>query len=136
MLRRIGFVLQLVGLLAVIEGEGGDEPSQLLGTLPSLPRGAYRLSWQSLSADDQHRTAGVLVSGVGREVDWTSPPLQRTRERLPDALAVLRSVGLPAAACISAVIVAGVYLTSSVVGSAFWACSTTHAYGVLQARLG
>jgi copper transport protein len=30
---------------------------------------------------------------------------------------VLRSVGLPAAACISAVIVAGVYLTGSVVGS-------------------
>ncbi|HEY0693975.1 MAG TPA: copper resistance protein CopC [Kribbella sp.] len=51
-----------------IEGEGGEEPSQLLGTLPSLPRGAYRLSWQTLSADDLHRTAGVLVFGVGREV--------------------------------------------------------------------
>jgi copper transport protein len=51
-----------------IEGEGGEEPSQLLGSLPSLPRGAYRLSWQTLSADDLHRTAGVLVFGVGREV--------------------------------------------------------------------
>ncbi|MDX6238043.1 MAG: copper transport protein [Kribbellaceae bacterium] len=51
-----------------IQGEGGEEPSQLLGSLPSLPRGAYRLSWQTLSADDLHRTAGVLVFGVGQEV--------------------------------------------------------------------
>ncbi|TDU83309.1 copper transport protein [Kribbella voronezhensis] len=52
-----------------IEGEGGEEPARLLATLPVLPKGAYRLSWQTLSADDLHRTAGVLVFGVGRQVD-------------------------------------------------------------------
>ncbi|MET7278954.1 copper resistance protein CopC [Kribbella sp. NPDC005582] len=52
-----------------IEGEGGEEPSRVLAVLPSLPEGAYRLSWQTLSADDLHRTAGVLVFGVGRPVE-------------------------------------------------------------------
>jgi copper transport protein len=52
-----------------IEGEGGEEPARLLATLPVLPKGAYRLSWQTLSADDLHRTAGVLVFGVGRQVE-------------------------------------------------------------------
>jgi copper transport protein len=51
-----------------IEGEGGEEPSQVLAALPNLPRGAYRVSWQTLSADDLHRTAGVLVFGVGHAV--------------------------------------------------------------------
>ncbi len=52
-----------------IEGEGGEEPARLLATLPALPKGAYRLSWQTLSADDLHRTAGVLVFGIGRQVE-------------------------------------------------------------------
>ncbi|MEV6415158.1 copper resistance protein CopC [Kribbella sp. NPDC051718] len=49
-------------------GEGGEEPSEVLATLPALPRGAYRVSWQTLSADDLHRTAGVLVFGIGHAV--------------------------------------------------------------------
>ncbi|MDX6280689.1 MAG: copper resistance protein, partial [Kribbellaceae bacterium] len=44
-----------------VVGEGGEEPSEVLATLPALPKGAYRVSWQTLSADDLHRTAGVLV---------------------------------------------------------------------------
>lgn len=51
-----------------VVGEGGEEPSEVLATLPSLPRGAYRVSWQTLSADDLHRTAGVLVFGIGHAV--------------------------------------------------------------------
>jgi copper transport protein len=39
------------------------------------------------------------------------------RDRRPAAVAVLRSFGLPAAACISVVIVTGLYLTSGVIGS-------------------
>jgi copper transport protein len=49
-------------------GEGGEEPSEVLATLPVLPKGAYRVSWQTLSADDLHRTAGVLVFGIGHAV--------------------------------------------------------------------
>jgi copper transport protein len=51
-----------------VVGEGGEEPSEVLATLPALPRGAYRVSWQTLSADDLHRTAGVLVFGIGHAV--------------------------------------------------------------------
>jgi copper transport protein len=51
-----------------VVGEGGEEPSEVLATLPVLPRGAYRVSWQTLSADDLHRTAGVLVFGIGHAV--------------------------------------------------------------------
>jgi copper transport protein len=51
-----------------VEGEGGEEPARVLAALPTLPRGAYRVSWQTLSADDLHRTAGVFVFGVGHAV--------------------------------------------------------------------
>ncbi|GAA3592811.1 copper resistance CopC/CopD family protein [Kribbella ginsengisoli] len=51
-----------------VVGEGGEEPSEVLATLPTLPKGAYRVSWQTLSADDLHRTAGVLVFGIGHAV--------------------------------------------------------------------
>ncbi|WP_328324712.1 copper resistance protein CopC/CopD [Kribbella sp. NBC_00382] len=51
-----------------VVGEGGEEPSDVLATLPALPKGAYRVSWQTLSADDLHKTAGVLVFGVGHAV--------------------------------------------------------------------
>ena len=51
-----------------VVGEGGEEPSEVLAKLPTLPRGAYRISWQTLSADDLHRTAGVLVFGIGHTV--------------------------------------------------------------------
>jgi len=45
-----------------------EDPVQVVATLPRLPRSAYRVSWQTLSSDDLHRTSGLLVFGIGRPV--------------------------------------------------------------------
>ncbi len=45
-----------------------EEPSEVVATLPPLGRDAYRLSWQTLSSDDLHRTNGILVFGIGQAV--------------------------------------------------------------------
>ncbi len=45
-----------------------EEPSTVVAPLPALAQDGYRLSWETLSGDDLHRTAGVLVFGVGRTV--------------------------------------------------------------------
>jgi copper transport protein len=52
---------------ATAEGDGED-PVTLLADLPPLPQSTYRISWETLSADDLHRTAGVIVFGVQRPV--------------------------------------------------------------------
>lgn len=52
-----------------LQSEGAPEdienPVQVVADLPTLARGVYRVSWETLSSDDLHRTAGVLVFGVG-----------------------------------------------------------------------
>lgn len=45
-----------------------EEPATVVADLPALPREAYRISWETLSSDDLHRTAGIVVFGVGRPV--------------------------------------------------------------------
>ncbi len=57
-------------LTVVTAGDGADteEPVEIVGTLPTLDTGAYRVSWETLSSDDLHRTSGVLVFGVGETV--------------------------------------------------------------------
>jgi copper transport protein len=61
-------------------GETGEEPVTLWSDLPPLPQSTYRISWETLSADDLHRTAGVVVFGVQRAVvaagltDLADPP--------------------------------------------------------------
>lgn len=45
-----------------------EQPSQLVADLPALARGAYRVSWQTLSSDDLHTTSGLLVFGVDAPV--------------------------------------------------------------------
>lgn len=45
-----------------------EEPATVVAPLPALAEDGYRLSWETLSSDDLHRTAGVLVFGVGRSV--------------------------------------------------------------------
>lgn len=49
-------------------GAGRSGPITLAAALPWLPRNAYRVSWETLSSDDLHRTSGVLVFGVGQHV--------------------------------------------------------------------
>jgi copper transport protein len=57
-----------VHLLAAATGAGKAGPVTLVAALPSLPRNAYRVSWETLSSDDLHRTSGVLVFGVAQQV--------------------------------------------------------------------
>lgn len=67
-----------------IEGSSDDpeDPVELVGDLPALAPGAYRISWQTLSRDDLHRTAGVLVFGIGQRVApvGVSEPMPRAEE--------------------------------------------------------
>lgn len=69
-----------------LEGASGDpeDPVELVGDLPRLTTGAYRVSWQTLSRDDLHRTAGVFVFGIGQRVApaGVSEPLPRPEEAL------------------------------------------------------
>ena len=57
--------IRLVGADA---GGSTEDPVQVVATLPKLPHSAYRVSWQTLSSDDLHRTSGLLVFGVGQSV--------------------------------------------------------------------
>jgi copper transport protein len=54
----------------LVGGDSGstEDPVQVVATLPTLPHSAYRVSWQTLSSDDLHRTSGLLVFGIGRPV--------------------------------------------------------------------
>jgi copper transport protein len=54
----------------LVGGDSGstEDPVQVVATLPTLPRSAYRVSWRTLSSDDLHRTSGLLVFGIGRPV--------------------------------------------------------------------
>ncbi|HKC26502.1 MAG TPA: copper resistance CopC family protein, partial [Jatrophihabitans sp.] len=54
--------------LRLIAGESTEDPAQVVAAIPALPRGAYRVSWQTLSADDLHTTRGVFTFGVRQAV--------------------------------------------------------------------
>ena len=45
-----------------------EVPVQVVGSLPPLGRGTYRITWETLSSDDLHRTNGVIVFGVQQQV--------------------------------------------------------------------
>jgi methionine-rich copper-binding protein CopC len=57
-----------------------EQPVSLVAELPELPRGAYRLSWETVSSDDLHRAAGAFAFGIGDAVTPVGPA-----ESLPDA---------------------------------------------------
>ena len=64
--------------VSVVDGDGHamsvgqvtltKNPIALRVALPPLPANSYRVSWSTLSSDDLHTTAGVLVFGVRRPV--------------------------------------------------------------------
>lgn len=58
------------GLRLVNQAGGRDieQPVEVVASLPTLARGSYRVSWETLSSDDLHATSGVLVFGVGQSV--------------------------------------------------------------------
>lgn len=66
-------------------GDAGDleQPVEVVADLPALERGAYRVSWETLSSDDLHPTSGVLVFGVGTAV--TAGGLQEPSPRPVEA---------------------------------------------------
>ncbi|MCU1657893.1 MAG: Copper resistance protein, partial [Pseudonocardiales bacterium] len=55
-------------LVHTASGASTEEPAQVVADLPTLPDSAYRVSWQTLSSDDLHRTSGLLVFGVNEPV--------------------------------------------------------------------
>lgn len=66
-------------LRLVPSSEAGDieSPVQVVADLPTLTRNTYRISWETLSSDDLHRTSGTLVFGIQHAVTatkFTEPP--------------------------------------------------------------
>lgn len=59
-----------VGQVRLETADAGDteEPATVVVALPDLRADAYRVSWETLSSDDLHRTSGLIVFGVGRSV--------------------------------------------------------------------
>ena len=69
-----GHVARVRGLhLVTRDATDTEEPAKIVVSFDRrLPAAAYRVSWQTLSSDDLHRTAGVFVFGVGRTVTTTA----------------------------------------------------------------
>ncbi|MEP7088808.1 MAG: copper resistance protein CopC [Nocardioidaceae bacterium] len=63
------------GLRLVTDDPGDTEqPAVVIARLPRhLPPNTYRVSWETLSSDDLHRTAGLLVFGIDRSVTANGP---------------------------------------------------------------
>ena len=54
--------------LVTADPDDTEEPAGIVATLPRLAQNTYRVSWETLSSDDLHRTSGILVFGVRRAV--------------------------------------------------------------------
>jgi copper transport protein len=59
-----------------------EDPTSVVAKLPQLPKNAYRVSWETLSSDDLHRTSGVVIFGIGTQVKAAplAEPLPRAEE--------------------------------------------------------
>jgi len=73
-----------LGGLRIVRGDDTEEPSSITAPLPHFARGVYRVSWETLSSDDLHRTSGVFSFGIDRAVARTPfhEPLPRAEEAL------------------------------------------------------
>ncbi|HEV7204215.1 MAG TPA: copper resistance protein CopC [Jatrophihabitans sp.] len=71
-----------LGALRISKGESTEDPSAVVAELPALARGAYRVSWATLSSDDLHQTRGVFLFGVNHAVHATpfNEPVPRPEE--------------------------------------------------------
>lgn len=64
-----GSTVHLRGLRVLTQDpQDTEQPVTVTARLPRLRPDSYRFSWETLSGDDLHRTAGILVLGVGRQV--------------------------------------------------------------------
>ena len=50
------------------QNAGGAGRTAVVAGLPTLPKNAFRVSWETLSSDDLHRSSGVIVFGIARPV--------------------------------------------------------------------
>ncbi len=62
-----------------------EDPVAIVADLPDLVRGVYRVSWETQSSDDLHRTAGVLVFGVGAGQSVQAAGLEEAQPRIDEA---------------------------------------------------
>ncbi len=92
-------------LVAAASGSAGGDteaPVSVHVTLPHLAKGSYRISWETVSSDDLHRAAGVLVFGVQTTVvpqGWveSAPDALESALRWVVLLAIAAAVGAPVA---------------------------------------
>ncbi|MEO9238193.1 MAG: copper resistance protein CopC, partial [Jatrophihabitantaceae bacterium] len=109
-----------------------EDPVELVGDLPALANGAFRVSWQTLSRDDLHRTAGVFVFGVGERVSpaGVSEPRPRAEEA---ALRWLLFLGL--AGCLGGALAGRLAMTAPAVKRPLAATAKVSAAGAVIALL-
>jgi copper transport protein len=62
-----------------------EDPVAIVADLPDLVRGVYRVAWETLSSDDLHRSAGVLVFGVGAGQSVQAAGLKEAQPRIDEA---------------------------------------------------
>ncbi len=70
-----------------------EEPVSISLALPELDAGSYRVSWETISSDDLHRAAGVLVFGV-RTIVTATGWVETAPEALESALRWLVLLGI------------------------------------------
>lgn len=72
--------------LRMIESDesDGEQPVELVAALPALPHNTYRITWETISADDLHRTSGLIVFGIATPVHaaGVSEPMPKPDEAL------------------------------------------------------
>ncbi len=54
--------------LVTLDPEDDEQPATVVARLPDLRPGDYRVSWETLSADDLHQDSGAFAFGVGEPV--------------------------------------------------------------------
>lgn len=75
--------------LRVQRGQDTEDPVEVIAMIPLLGRDAYRMSWETLSSDDLHRTTGLLVFGISTTVKAVG-----SVEPTPPLLEVLLRIGI------------------------------------------
>ena len=58
--------MTVVSGTAQADSDDTEEPVEVVAALPTLHHSSYRVSWETLSSDDLHRTAGCWCSAWDR----------------------------------------------------------------------
>ena len=104
-----GRTIAVRGVRVVSDEADSEQPSAITAELPTLSPDVYRLQWETLSADDLHRTAGVIRFGIGRDV----APAATARASTRWSEALLHGLLLLATALAAGPLLAGRALTGA-----------------------